>query len=102
MIINEAEIGSLLVRAKKPDPVRIREILAKAEESQGLLPEETAILLQCEDKDLVGQIFQTARKVKEQIYGKRVVLFAPLYVTNECVNNCLYCGFRKDNTGLKQ
>ncbi|OGC11564.1 [FeFe] hydrogenase H-cluster radical SAM maturase HydG [candidate division WOR-1 bacterium RIFOXYA12_FULL_52_29] len=100
MIINEAEIGSLLVRAKKPDPVRIREILAKAEESQGLLPEETAILLQCEDKDLVGQIFQTARKVKEQIYGKRVVLFAPLYVTNECVNNCLYCGFRKDNTGL--
>jgi len=100
VIINEAEIGSLLVRAKKPDPVRIREILAKAEESQGLLPEETAILLQCEDKDLVGQIFQTARKVKEQIYGKRVVLFAPLYVTNECVNNCLYCGFRKDNTGL--
>lgn len=100
MIINEAEISALLAKAKKPDPVRIREILAKAGEGQGLLPEETAILLQCDDKDLVGQIFQTARKVKEKIYGKRVVLFAPLYVTNECVNNCLYCGFRKDNTGL--
>ncbi|MBU0630621.1 MAG: [FeFe] hydrogenase H-cluster radical SAM maturase HydG [Candidatus Margulisbacteria bacterium] len=99
-MIDERGIGSLLTAAKSPDQGLVREILAKAGEGKGLTPQETAPLLQCDDKDLVGQIFQTASRVKEQIYGKRMVLFAPLYVTNECVNNCLYCGFRKDNTGL--
>jgi len=100
MIINEEKLESLLSSARKDDPSLIAEILSKAKECKGLTPAETAALLQCEDEGLVQQILQAAKYVKEEIYGKRLVLFAPLYVTNECLNNCLYCGFRKDNTGL--
>jgi len=100
VIIDEGKIDSLLAETKDPELSLVAELLAKAKECNGLAPAETAVLLQCEDKNLVEQILQAAKYVKEQIYGKRLVLFAPLYVTNECVNNCLYCGFRKDNTGL--
>ena len=75
-------------------------IIQKAESLKGLTPEETAVLLQCEDKDVTGLICKTAERVKESIYGKRLVLFAPLYLSNTCVNNCLYCGFRIDNQEL--
>jgi len=49
---------------------------------------------------LVEEIFQTAKKLKQQVYGNRIVLFAPLYVGNECINGCLYCGFRVENKEL--
>ncbi|MBN3033871.1 MAG: [FeFe] hydrogenase H-cluster radical SAM maturase HydG [Candidatus Saganbacteria bacterium] len=100
MIINDKQIESLLAGAAKSGPSLVADILAKARETKGLTPAETAVLLQCEDKGLIQQILQAAKHVKEEIYGKRLVLFAPLYVTNECINNCLYCGFRKDNTSL--
>ena len=77
-------------------------IIQKAESLKGLTPEETAVLLQCEDKDVTGLICKTAERVKESIYGKRLVLFAPLYLSNTCVNNCLYCGFRIDNQELER
>jgi 2-iminoacetate synthase len=88
--------------ARSPDSSLVADVIAKARECKGLTPEETAVLLQCEDRDLIQQIFEAARIIKETIYGKRLVLFAPLYITNECVNNCLYCGFRKDNKDLKR
>ncbi len=72
-------------------------ILEKAKEAKGLEPEEAAVLLQTEDPELLGEIYQAAREVKMRIYGKRLVLFAPLYLSNYCVNNCRYCGFRRDN-----
>ncbi len=100
MIIDDEKIESILTAAKKVDPAKTAEILSKAKECKGLTPEETAVLLQCEDEDFLQEILKTAKYIKEQIYGKRLVLFAPLYVTNECINNCLYCGFRKDNTDL--
>jgi len=71
-------------------------------ELKGLKPEDVAILLQTEDDDLIAQILQTAHKIKEDIYGNRLVLFAPLYIANLCANNCLYCGFRRDNKELNR
>lgn len=72
-------------------------LLDKARSLAGLTLEEAAILLLSPDPE---PLFQAAREVKEMVYGKRLVLFAPLYLSNRCANNCLYCGFRKDNREL--
>ena len=78
-------------------PSFIREILAKSLELRVLDMTEVSSLLALEDKALWDEVFDVARKVKEKVYGKRIVLFAPLYLSNECSNDCLYCGFRKGN-----
>jgi len=62
-----------------------------------LEPEEVATLLNVEDPELLEEIFHAARTLKERIYGNRIVLFAPLYIGNDCVNDCVYCGFRTSN-----
>ncbi|ABO50667.1 iron-only hydrogenase maturation protein HydG [Desulforamulus reducens MI-1] len=95
--INEEEINRLLEEGKKTSPARVREIIEKAREARGLTPEEVAILLQNDDQDLINFMFQVASEIKLKIYGKRLVLFAPLYVSDHCVNNCVYCGYRCDN-----
>ncbi|MDD4615732.1 MAG: [FeFe] hydrogenase H-cluster radical SAM maturase HydG [Alphaproteobacteria bacterium] len=82
------------------DPVKIREILAKAKEMKGLTLNDVAALSAIATPDLVEELFSTARKIKEEIYGRRVVFFAPLYVSNLCSNECVYCAFRKGNRGL--
>ena len=64
--------------------------------------QETAILIYATDPELVEEIKEGARKLKEQVYGRRIVLFAPLYVGNLCVNNCEYCGFRASNKDQKR
>jgi len=64
--------------------------------------QETAVLIQATDPELVEEIKAGARKLKEQVYGKRIVLFAPLYVGNLCTNNCEYCGFRVKNKDQKR
>ncbi|MCK4463070.1 MAG: [FeFe] hydrogenase H-cluster radical SAM maturase HydG, partial [Candidatus Omnitrophica bacterium] len=61
--------------------------------------DETAILLNVEDKDLWEEIFWAGGEVKRRVYDNRIVTFAPLYCSNFCVNNCLYCGFKRENTG---
>jgi len=98
--INEELIFSLLEKSGKVDESEIREILNKAKNCKGLSLEEVAKLLFVEGGDLLEEIFDAARYVKNKVYGKRVVLFAPLYTSNECTNNCLYCGFRRDNKEL--
>jgi 2-iminoacetate synthase len=100
--IADTKIENILDKAKNPAPERVREIIAKAKELKGLTPEEVAVLLQTEDDELIALIWQTAHKIKEDIYGNRLVLFAPLYVANLCANNCLYCGFRRDNKELNR
>jgi 2-iminoacetate synthase len=100
--INDEEIERLLKEAEHPEPAEIREILAKSQEKVRLEPRETAKLLQVEDPDLLQEMFSLARKVKEEIYGNRIVFFAPLYVGNKCINNCLYCGFRRDNKSIER
>jgi 2-iminoacetate synthase len=100
--IDDNRIESILDQARNPEPIRVREIIDKARELNGLEPEEVAILLQTEDDELIGLIFRAAHKIKEDIYGNRLVLFAPLYIANLCANNCLYCGFRRDNKELNR
>ena len=99
--ISETEIGDILESAK-PDPLQVREIIAKSLGKQRLSMMETAVLLNATDPDLVEEIKAGARQLKEQVYGKRIVLFAPLYVGNLCINNCAYCGFRASNTKQKR
>jgi 2-iminoacetate synthase len=79
------------------DRAYIKDILAKSLDLQVLNLPEISALLDVRDEDMWGEVFDTARRVKEKVYGKRIVLFAPLYLSNECVNDCLYCGFRKGN-----
>ncbi|MDD2401739.1 MAG: [FeFe] hydrogenase H-cluster radical SAM maturase HydG [Clostridia bacterium] len=98
--INDEEIINHLERCKNPDPIEIREIFAKSRAKNRLEPEETAKLLQLEDPDLIEEMYALAREIKEDVYGDRIVFFAPLYVGNKCINNCLYCGFRRDNEAI--
>ncbi len=100
--INDAFIAKTLTHAKNPEKSRVLTIIEKAKGLHGLSLEEAATLLQCEDRDLIDEIFASARFIKRSIYGNRLVLFAPLYISNYCSNNCLYCGFRKDNKELKR
>jgi 2-iminoacetate synthase len=83
-----------------PDPLRVKDILQKACMLKGLTPDDVALLMQVESPSLLEELFDTAKRVKEKIYGKRIVLFAPLYVSNVCRNECLYCAFRASNKSL--
>lgn len=100
--IDDSKIADILDAAKNPPMQSVLDIIAKAKTLKGLTPEEAAILLQTEDEELIAMIHQAAREIKEAIYGNRLVLFAPLYIANLCANNCLYCGFRRDNKELNR
>ncbi|MDD3633077.1 MAG: [FeFe] hydrogenase H-cluster radical SAM maturase HydG [Candidatus Cloacimonetes bacterium] len=91
------KIEELLQSEQNPTESRIREIIAKSLEKNRLAPEETAALLNVSDPELKQLIREGAHELKKTIYGNRIVLFAPLYVGNECVNDCVYCGFRISN-----
>jgi len=98
--IDGARIEGLISQAARPDRSRVREILDKAGEMKGLDQRDVAALCMVESPDLASEIFETARTVKETIYGNRLVLFAPLYISNLCSNECLYCAFRASNRQL--
>ncbi|HNV86288.1 MAG TPA: [FeFe] hydrogenase H-cluster radical SAM maturase HydG [Candidatus Omnitrophota bacterium] len=100
--IPDDEIGRKLAENQKPDRARVREILAKSLAVQNLTPDETAALLHVTDEELLDEMKKTALAVKKKVYDNRIVTFAPLYIGNLCVNNCLYCGFRKDNEDTKR
>ena len=76
---------------------RVREVIAKSLEKNRLTLEDTAVLINAVDQELIEEIKQGARVLKEKVYGQRIVLFAPLYVGNLCTNNCAYCGFKASN-----
>jgi 2-iminoacetate synthase len=83
---------------QKPPPGRLREVIAKSLAKQPLAVEETAVLLAADDPAGCEQIFDAARQLKRDVYGNRIVLFAPLYVGSHCTNDCMYCAFRRSNT----
>lgn len=86
-----------LIDNTKEDLPRAREIFAKSLSKQPLTVEETAVLLAIESKEGLEELFETAKKLKRTVYGNRIVLFAPLYIGNLCVNNCKYCGFKNSS-----
>ena len=97
--IHDGEIRATLewAREHRNDRALIEEILAKAEEGKGISHREAAVLIEVEDKEIEERIFAIARKLKEQIYGNRIVMFAPLYLSNHCVNGCVYCPYHAKN-----
>jgi 2-iminoacetate synthase len=100
--IDEGQIERLLSRSPSQDAVRLREVLAKSRELHGLTLEEVAGLMAIADPELLAELFASARWVKEEIYGSRMVLFAPLYISNRCHNECSYCAFRAGNREVKR
>lgn len=100
--IDDAAIQRTLEEARRPDPHYIRAILDKSRAVETLLPEETAALLQVEDPDLLEEMRETGLEIKRKVYDNRIVTFAPLYMSNHCVNSCSYCGFRRENTEMQR
>ena len=102
MIIDDEKLQRTLERAKSHTDDEVTGILEKAKQLKGITLEEAAVLLNVTDKNLLQKIFDAAKYVKEAIYGNRIVLFAPLYISNICTNECVYCAFRRSNTHLKR
>jgi len=100
MIINEPQIAASLEKRIQEDPQHIQAILTKALELQGLDYDDVAALTLIRDPDLTQELFHTAEQIKDIIYGKRLVIFAPLYISNFCSNDCAYCAFRQTNLSL--
>ncbi|MHB9134203.1 MAG: [FeFe] hydrogenase H-cluster radical SAM maturase HydG [Armatimonadota bacterium] len=97
--ISHDEILATLQQAKDEaaDTMRVEEILAKAATFAGLTHREAAVLLEVDNPETLAKIFALARRVKEHIYGRRIVMFAPLYLSDFCVNSCTYCGYSFGN-----
>ena len=94
--IDDARLTKLYHRTR-PDAAELDAIIAKAMSKTPLSLEETAALIAADDTASQEKIFQAARDLKKNVYGNRIVLFAPLYIGNKCINNCKYCGFKTDN-----
>lgn len=95
--INEGDIFDRLGKNTNPDPKLIHDILQKSLSIKTLAPDETAALLNVTSPEMWEEINQTALEVKKKVYDNRIVFFAPLYCSNLCINNCVYCGFREAN-----
>ncbi|MGI6113159.1 MAG: [FeFe] hydrogenase H-cluster radical SAM maturase HydG [Mahellales bacterium] len=95
--IDDDKIWSQLNKWANPSKEDVRRVLEKAESKIRLEPEETAILIQNQDEETINEMYSLASKLKREVYGDRIVFFAPLYISNKCANNCKYCGFRSDN-----
>lgn len=102
--INDEEILDTLSYARENSKNKelIDEILAKAEEMKGVSHREAAVLLECELPEENERIFQLAKKIKDRFYGNRIVMFAPLYLSNYCVNGCTYCPYHMKNKHIRR
>lgn len=97
--INHEEILETLEYAKqnKNNKELIEDILNKADRCKGLTHREAAVLLECEDEGLIQNMFILAEDIKKRFYGNRIVMFAPLYLSNYCINGCVYCPYHLKN-----
>lgn len=102
--ISHDEIMATLQYAQehKNDRALILSILDKAEKMEGITHREAAVLVTAEDPELTERMFQLARRIKEHIYGNRIVMFAPLYLSNYCVNGCVYCPYHAKNKTIRR
>ena len=97
--ISDEEIRATLAYADehKDDMALIDEILNKAREYKGLSHREASVLLACEDEGKIKEMYDLAEQIKKDFYGNRIVMFAPLYLSNYCVNGCVYCPYHLKN-----
>jgi len=98
--INEEEIARILEQNQRPSPEKVLVVLNKAKEMKGLDLEDVAVLTNISDPMQLFELFESANHIKEKIYGKRLVVFAPLYISNLCANECSYCAFRAKNKAI--
>ncbi len=94
--IDDAKLTEL-TNTPAPSSAQVNEIIAKAMAKEPLTVGETATLIAADRPDHVETIFEAARQLKRDVYGNRVVLFAPMYVGSNCINDCTYCSFRRSN-----
>ncbi len=97
--IHDGEIRATLEYASehRENMVLLEEILDKAAKGKGLSHREAMVLLECTDTEIINRIYSLARDIKHRIYGNRIVMFAPLYLSNYCVNGCVYCPYHAKN-----
>lgn len=95
--IDDERIHRLLNPDSKPSSNEVDRIVEKALKLDGLSIEEVATLIQVEDDSLLEKVFAASTTIKKNIYGNRIVMFAPLYISNYCVNGCTYCGYKHSN-----
>ena len=100
--ISDSEIKETLAYAEnnKDNLEIIDSILKKARKMKGLTHREASILLACQNEDKNEEIYKLANEIKQKYYGNRIVLFAPLYLSNYCVNGCVYCPYHAKNTHI--
>ena len=102
--IDDQEIKDTLAYAdaNKNNKELILSIIEKAKKLKGISHREASVLLACEDKELIQKVFDLAIKIKEEFYGNRIVMFAPLYLANYCVNGCTYCPYHYKNKHIRR
>ncbi len=102
--IHHGEILDTLTYAaeNKSNRALIERLLTRAADCKGLSHRDAAVLLECDQPDLNEKIFHLARKIKEELYGQRIVLFAPLYLSNYCINSCVYCPYHAKNKNIRR
>ena len=102
--INDGEILDTLEFARKNSTNKelINSVIDKAAACKGLSHREAALLLDCSLEEENQRIFSLAKKIKEKIYGSRIVMFAPLYLSNYCINSCVYCPYHVKNKKIRR
>lgn len=97
--INHQEILDTLEYAQQNKSNRelISSLIERAKDCKGLTHREAAVLLECDQEDLIQEMFKTAKQIKQKFYGNRIVMFAPLYLSNYCINGCVYCPYHAKN-----
>ncbi len=102
--IHHGEITDTLAYAEENKSNRelIEGLLNRAADCKGLTHREAAVLLACDQPDLNEKMFSLAKKIKEELYGQRIVLFAPLYLSNYCINSCVYCPYHAKNKNIRR
>lgn len=102
--INDKEIKETIKYAEenKSNVELIKSILKKAEDLKGVSHREALVLLECDISELNDKIFKLAKEIKQKFYGNRIVMFAPLYLSNYCVNGCTYCPYHAKNKTIRR
>lgn len=102
--IDDEEIQETLAYAQehKHDKELISSLIARAEDCKGLTHREAAVLLECDLPEENEKMFALAKRIKQKLYGNRIVMFAPLYLSNYCVNGCVYCPYHHKNKHIRR
>lgn len=102
--IDDQEIQETLAyaEANKSNRQLIQSLIDRAHDCKGLTHREAAVLLDCDQEDLNEQMYTLAKEIKQKIYGNRIVMFAPLYLSNHCINGCVYCPYHLKNQHISR